>query len=95
MSSVNNILTVKIYGAEYSIKGDTDISEMKAAAEYLDTMMREVNSNLKVDSSLKVAILASLNITYELMKERRDKEKLEKILEDKVDRLNQLLDRQV
>ena len=61
MSSDKNVLKVQIYGAEYSVRGDADAKEIKAVAEYLDNKMREVDKNVRVDSSLKVAILASLN----------------------------------
>jgi len=54
--------------------------------------MREIDKNVRVDSSLKVAILASLNITDELFREQKDKKKLCAELEDKIKKLNELLD---
>jgi len=102
MGSDSNILKVRIYGADYSVRGQTDASKIKSVAEYLDVKMRDVDKNVRVDSSLKIAILASLNITYELFSEREEKEDLRKEiellrgkLEDKVDELNKLIDRQL
>ncbi len=70
MSDEFNILKVNIYGTEYPIKGTTDVEYIKKVAQYVDNKMREVNKNISIDSSLKVSILAALNITDELFKER-------------------------
>lgn len=66
MSDDYNILKVNIYGTEYPIKGSADIEYIKKVAQYVDSKMREVNKNISIDSSLKVSILAALNITDEL-----------------------------
>lgn len=102
MGSDSNILNVRIYGADYSVRGQTDIEKIKAVAEYLDGKMREVDNNVRVDSSLKIAILASLNITYELFSEktanetlRQEIDTLRRQLEDKIEELNRLIDRQL
>ena len=70
MSDEYNILKVNIYGTEYPIKGTTDVEYIKKVAQYVDSKMKEVNKNISIDSSLKVAILAALNITDELFKGR-------------------------
>ena len=95
MCSDKNVLKVRIYGAEYSIRGEADANYIKAIAEYLDSKMREVDKNVRVDSSLKVASLASLNIADELFRERQEKEQLRIQLEDKLKELNALIDRQI
>jgi len=65
-----NVLKVNIYGNDYPIKGNTDIEYIRKVAKYVDSKMREVNKNVSSDSTLKVAILAALNITDELFRER-------------------------
>lgn len=95
MGSENNVLSVRIYGAEYAIRGQTNPDEIKAVADYLDQKMREVDKNVRVDSSLKVAILASLNITYELFRAKAEKEALRSLLDAKVKQLNTLIDKQL
>jgi cell division protein ZapA len=94
MSDEYNILKVNIYGTEYPIKGNTDIEYIKKVAKYLDTKMREVNKNISIDSSLKVSILAALNITDELFRERDQNEasSSELELQDRIKKLNQDLD---
>ncbi|MBN2102459.1 cell division protein ZapA [bacterium] len=95
MGSDKNILKVRIFGAEYSVRGYADANYIKAIADYVDGKMREVDQSLRVDSSLKIAILASLNITHELFHERIQKTQLQKKLEDKITKLNQLIDQQI
>ncbi len=70
MNDEFNILKVNIYGTEYPVKGSTDPDYIKEVAKYVDTKMKEINKNISIDSSLKVAILAALNITDELFRER-------------------------
>ncbi len=94
MSDEYNILKVNIYGTDYPIKGNTDIDYIKKVAQYVDKKMREVNKNISIDSSLKVSILAALNITDELFREREDNEKSRSILEikNRLKKLNNDLD---
>jgi cell division protein ZapA len=95
MCSDKNVLKVRIYGAEYSVRSQEDVSRIKEVAEYVDKKMREVDNSVRVDSSLKVAILASLNITHELFRERDEKESIRHQLEDKIRELNTLIDRKI
>lgn len=88
MNSDKNVLKIRIYGAEYSIRGHADANYIKSVADYVDTKMREVDKNARVDSSLKVAILASLNIADELFKERAENKELRAQIEDKIKKLN-------
>ena len=91
MSSESTVLKVNIYGAEYPIKGDVDVDYIRQVAEYVDRKMREVDQTTAAKSSLKVAILAALNIADELFHEREEKTGLVQTLEAKVDRLSKLI----
>ncbi|HDP98908.1 MAG TPA: cell division protein ZapA [bacterium] len=92
MSEEINILKVNIYGTEYPIKGSTDTEYIKKVAKYVDHKMREVDTGLTVDSSLKVAILAALNITDELFRERDRETNLPEYYHQTIQHLNQQLD---
>jgi cell division protein ZapA len=94
MCSEKNVLKVRIYGAEYLIRGQADVNYMQSVAEYVNNKMLEIDQNSRVDSSLKVAILATLNIADELFREREEKERLRNDLEKKMQQLNELIDRQ-
>lgn len=95
MTSDKNVLKVRIYGAEYSIRGHADANYIKAVAEYLDQKMHDVDSNIRVDSSIKVAILASLNITDELFRERAENKRIKQQFEDTIKRLNQRIEKNI
>lgn len=92
MSNDKNVLKVKIYGAEYTIRGHADANYIKAIAEYVDGKMREVDANIRVDSSLKVAILSSVNIAHELFLQKKENEILRKRIEDKSNAIRQTID---
>lgn len=91
MSDDFKILKVNIFGTEYPIKGSTDTEYIKKVAGYVDQKMREIDQNIPIDSSLKVAILAALNITDELFREKEKKENSGEFSE-KVQYLTQILD---
>jgi cell division protein ZapA len=95
MCSENNVLKVRIYGAEYLIRGQADVDYMQSVVEYVNNKMLEIDQASRVDSSLKVAILATLNIADELFRDRAEKEKLRRELEIKMKQLNELIDRQL
>ncbi len=87
-----NLVQVQIFGHTYSIRGEADREYILRVAEYVDRKMREITEKLPVASLSKVAILASLNIADELLKERA-KQKDENVkLSDRAARLNAVLD---
>lgn len=92
MNEEGSILKINIYGTEYPIKRDpeTDAEYIMKVAEYVDKKMREIDHNIQVKSSLKIAILAALNIADELFQER-SKEKGPGILRDRIDLLSEKL----
>ena len=77
------VLKVNIYGTEYPIRGEVDVEYIRRVAEYVDRKMREVDQSTAAKSSLKVAILAALNIADELFRERDEKAGLLKSFEAK------------
>ena len=54
--------------------------------------MREVASETSLGSSLKVAILAALNIAGELFQEREDRNTLLAVVEEKAEELSRTLE---
>lgn len=79
MNEQGNVLKVDIFGTEYPIKSgdDTDVEYIRRVAAYVDQKMREVDQSTSVKTSLKIAILAALNITDELFQERAEAAKLQ------------------
>ena len=87
MSEEYNILKVNIYGTEYPIRGIADEEYILKVAEYVDAKMREIDQKVAVKSALKVAILAALNNTDELFRERLEKGQSVDRYEKKIDNL--------
>jgi len=86
-----NVLKVSIYGTEYPIKGATDTEYIRQVAEYVDSKMRDIDQSTSVKSSLKVAILAAINIADELFREREEKRDLVQRFEEKISHLSTLI----
>jgi cell division protein ZapA len=87
-----NVVQVQIFGHSYTIRGEAEQGYIIDVAAYVDRKMREVTEKLPVASLSKVAVLASLNIADELFKERHERERVDRQLQDRASRLNAVLD---
>jgi cell division protein ZapA len=59
-------VTVTIFGRDYTIKSEVDPDHIKRAADHLNSKMHEVAESYPSISENRVAVLAALNIAYEL-----------------------------
>ena len=67
MSSSNSV-TVQILDKEYSIMcPPEERSNLVSAARYLDGKMRDIRSSGKVIGADRIAVMAALNITHEML----------------------------
>jgi len=80
MDRDDQVAKVEIYGQYYNIKGTDDIAYITTLSDYVDAKMKEISEQTPTIDSLKVAILAALNITDQFF---RLKENL-KINDEKV-----------
>jgi len=62
--------TVNIFGQDYALRGGEDAEHVRDVAAHVDRRMREVARGSKQVSSLRVAILAAMNIAEDLLRER-------------------------
>lgn len=62
---------VTIFGRTYHLRGDGDPGYIQELAHEVDRRMREVAQTTGTADTLKVAILAALNLTDEFMQARR------------------------
>jgi len=58
----NNKVTVKIYGQEYTIAGDTPREHIMRVADYVNTKMLEIARALPSGSVSSLAVLAAVNV---------------------------------
>jgi len=93
MSEQSASVQVKILDKEYNINcPPSDQEALIKSARYLDESMRKVKERGNIHGSEKVAVMAALNITYELLQKnrlinetRRVNSEVMKDLEDKID----------
>ena len=69
----NNSVRVEIYDQAYHLRG-TDPEYINKLAEFVDTKMRAVASQTAMVDSLRLAVLAALNIAdeYQVLKRKYD-----------------------
>ncbi len=70
MSNGNNSVRVEIFDQAYNLRG-TDPQYIFKLAEFVDTKMRAVAEQTQTVDSLRLAVLAALNIADEYMVLRR------------------------
>jgi len=61
----SHLVQVEIYGQSYNLRGEGETNYLQELAAYVDRRMREVAEATATVDSLKVAILAALNIADE------------------------------
>ena len=91
-----NTVTVHILDKEYCIACPADErANLESAARYLDGKMREIRSGGKVIGADRIAVMAALNITHDLLhKQQRldqDASSTRQQVRDLLDRVDQAL----
>jgi cell division protein ZapA len=86
------VTAVKIYNRTYQVSSGGDPEHVRRLAEYVDETMNEVVENTSAVDSLKVAVLAALNIANDYFAARRELEHLEHKVASKSQRIKALLD---
>jgi cell division protein ZapA len=64
-------VTVQIAGQRFALRGDDDERAMRDMAAYVDSRMKELQKQTRTADTQSLAVLAALQITEELFKERR------------------------
>lgn len=91
MEGSERITTVEIYGQTYHVRGMTSPEYIAQLATYVDEKMHEVSEQTPTVDTLKVAILAALNISDQFFATRQKLETLEQTVIEKSDQMaNQL-----
>lgn len=70
MSEKRHVAKVNIVGEEYTIRSDATPEHTRAVAAYLDREIRKVLGTNALIETHKAAILAAMQITDELLRER-------------------------
>jgi cell division protein ZapA len=96
MPEESNLVKVSIFGQEYTVKAPADPQYIQSIAEYVNSKMKEVQDELPTaQSSTRIAILASMNITDELFNIRKTKENEKSEVDAKISSLVELIDESI
>ena len=86
-----NITEVEIYKASYKIVNDSSPKYTQSLAKYVDARMKEISQSTSTISSMKVAVLAALNIADDLFKVKKELKTEKEITEKGTDSLYRLI----
>jgi len=90
MAEKTGLVQVEIFGQTYSVKAGGDAAYVQKLAAFLDEEMKDVSRASGAVDSLKVAVLAALNIAdecFRLRQEGEDKHASVASLDDRAMRL--------
>lgn len=62
-------------------------AELLASARYLDDRMRDIRSSGKIVGSDRIAVIAALNVTHELLSKNQSEEAIDLVAEQRVRQL--------
>jgi cell division protein ZapA len=79
-----NVVTVKINGKEYNLKGEEKTEYLHSVASYVDQKIKRIMDFNSILSTTEASVLTTLNVTDELFK----MEKSNETLESKVNEIN-------
>jgi len=93
MEDQSSLVRVNIFGQEYKVKAPADTSYIIEVAEYVDTKMREVAEGLNSQQpSSRIAILAAMNISDELIKIKENRTESNSTVENRISSLIDYID---
>ena len=78
-------MKIEIYDQSYNVNADQNDDYLKELASYVDGKMREVAHATRMVDSVKVAVLAALNIADELFAVRERQQEIDGPLRKRVE----------
>jgi cell division protein ZapA len=85
-------INVLIGGQRFALRGDQDERLMREMAAYVDGRMKELQKQTRTADTQSLAVLAALQITEELFKERRAREELRRRVKERSNALLHLVE---
>jgi cell division protein ZapA len=68
------LLHVEIFGQTYAVRAGADPGYLESLAAFVDAQMKDVSRSSGAVDSVRIAVLAALNLADELFRARRDLE---------------------
>ena len=72
MADKDNLVHVEIFGQAYAVRGGDDPGYVEKLAAYVDEQMKDVGRTSGAVDSLRIAVLAALNMADELFTLREE-----------------------
>jgi len=82
---------VKIFGSEYPLRGESEEFTKKVAG-YVDTMINSIHDKIPEQPPLTISVLAALNITEDLLKEKDKNREMISNFETEIIKISNYLD---
>jgi cell division protein ZapA len=80
MTGAESAATVRIYDREYALRTSLDAERLQSVAQQLDRRMRELAGSTGTVDTLKVAILAAISLSEELLRAREELREMDETL---------------
>lgn len=93
MAKNRDAIRVEIYDQEYFMRGELDPEYIQKLAQFLDARMRSIAERTRTVDSLRVAVLAALNIADEYHQLKSKHEMIAQDVDRKVGKCSEVLDR--
>jgi cell division protein ZapA len=88
----SRIIHVEIHGQQYPIRSGLDPAYVAELAAYVDTKMRLASRETTAGDTLKIAVLAALNIADECFRAQHDEQERRDLLLNRAGELERMLD---
>jgi len=88
----DSLIEVEIYGQRYGLRGSEDRAYVESLASHVDRRMREIADTTTVVDSLKVAVLAAVNIADEYFRLKLERAGVEDRVQEMTEQIEGLLD---
>ena len=93
MADKDNLVHLEIFGQPYAVRGGEDPGYVEKLAAYVDEQMKEVSRSSGAVDSLRIAVLAALNIADERFSLRKDVEEADSRVRAAGETAEQLVER--
>lgn len=93
MANPHETVRVEIFDQEYRVKGSLDPEYLQTLAQYVDGKMRLIADRSHNVDSVRVAVLAALNIADEYHQLKSKNESIAAQVEQKIGECSEVLDR--
>ena len=92
MQRENEVRRVEICDRIYAVTGAIDGDYLERLSTYVDGKMREIQESSRTVDTVKVAVMAALNIADELFQQRDQGERADAALADRSSRCSEMIE---